>query len=85
MYRVVFFTISVLILLSIDAAAVYVAATSGAVPLSLLLAVPGIGLIWALVAVRFDPRGRPARKWPHRGATRVGYNPWMGGGIDEDQ
>jgi hypothetical protein len=85
MNRVVFFTISVLILLLVDVAAVYVAATSGAVLLALLLAVPGIGLIWALAAVRFDQRGRPTRKWPHRGATRVGYNPWIGGGIDEDK
>lgn len=85
MYRVVVFTISMLILLLIDVAAVYVAATSGAVLVSLLVAVPGIGLTWALVAVRFDARGRPSRKWPHRGATRVGYNPWVGGGIDEDQ
>jgi hypothetical protein len=85
MYRVVLFTISVLVLVLIDLAAVYVAATSGAVLLSILLAVPGAGLIWALVAVRFDPRGRPSRRWPHRGATRVGYDPWMGGGIDEDR
>jgi hypothetical protein len=85
MYRAVFFMIGVLILLLIDLAAVYVAAASGSVLLSLLLAIPGIGLIWALVAVRFDARGRPSRKWPHRGATRVGYNPWIGGGIDEDQ
>lgn len=85
MYRVVFFTISMLVLLLIDVAAVYVAAASGAVLLSVLLAIPGIGLIWALVAVRFDPRGRPSRRWPHRGATRVGYNPWIGGGIDEDR
>jgi hypothetical protein len=85
MYRVVFFTIGVLILLLIDVASVYVAATSGSVLLSLLLAIPGMGLILSLVAVRFDPRGRPSRKWPHRGATRVGYNPWIGGGIDEDR
>jgi hypothetical protein len=84
MYRAVFFTISMLVLLLIDVAAVYVAATSGAVLLSIPLAVPGMGLIWALAAVRFDPPGRPTRKWPHRGATRVGYNPWIGGGIDED-
>jgi hypothetical protein len=85
MYRAMFFTIGVLILLLIDVAAVYVAAASGSMLLSLLLAIPGIGLIWALFAVRFDSRGRPSRKWPHRGATRVGYNPWIGGGIDEDQ
>jgi hypothetical protein len=85
MYRAVFFMIGVLVLLLIDVAAVYVAATSGSVLLSLLLAIPGIGLIWALAAVRFDPQGRPSRKWPHRGATRVGYNPWIGGGIDEDR
>lgn len=85
MYRAVFFTMGVLVLLLIDLAAVYIAATSGSVLLSVACAVPGMGLIWALIAVRFDPRGRPSRKWPHRGATRVGYNPWIGGGIDEDQ
>jgi hypothetical protein len=83
MYRVVFFTIGTLIL--IDVAAVYIAAANGSLLLSLLLAIPGMGIIWALVAVRFDPGGRPSRKWPHRGATRVGYNPWIGSGIDEDK
>jgi hypothetical protein len=85
MYRVVAFTIGTLVLLLIDAAAVYVAATSGSVLLALLLCIPGIVLFWALFAVRFDTQQRPHRRWPHRGATRVGYNPWMGGGVDDDR
>jgi hypothetical protein len=85
MNRVVLFAIGMLMLLLIDVAAVFVAATSGAIVVALLLCIPGIGFIVALVAARFDPRARRPRGRPHRGATRVGYNPWLGGGIDDDR
>jgi hypothetical protein len=85
MYRVVAFAISGMILLVIDVAAVYIAASNSALLLALLLCLPGLAVIWALLAVRFDARRRPYWRWPHRGATRVGYNPWIGGGIDEDR
>jgi hypothetical protein len=85
MYRVVAFAIGGMVLLVVDVAAVYVAASSSALPLALLLCLPGLVLIWALLAVGFDVRRRPYWRWPHRGATRVGYNPWIGGGVDEDK
>jgi hypothetical protein len=85
MYRVVGFAIGGVTLLVVDVAAVYVATSSSALLLALLLCLPGLVLVWALLAVRFDVRRRPYWRWPHRGATRVGYNPWIGGGIDEDQ
>ena len=85
MYRVVLFTMTMLILLLIDVAGVYVAATGGALLVAVLLCIPGAVIVWALVGVRFDVRPRRPRRWPRRGATRVGYNPWVGGGIDEDR
>jgi hypothetical protein len=85
MNRVILFTMTTLILLLIDAAGVLIAATNRAPLISVLLCIPGAAIIWALVGVRFDVRPRRPRRWPHRGATRVGYNPWVGGGIDEDR
>jgi hypothetical protein len=61
MYRVVFFTISMLILLLVDVAAVYVAATSGAVLLALLLAVPGVDLGGRRIIKKKNKRMLPGR------------------------
>ncbi len=85
MNRVVLFSMTMLLLLLIDVAGMYVAATAGAWLIATLLVIPGAALVWALIGVRFDVRPRRPRRWPHRGATRVGYNPWTGGGIDEDR
>jgi hypothetical protein len=85
MNRVVLFTMTMLILLLIDVAGVYVAATGRSVLVAILLCIPGVVLVWAILGVRFDVRPPRPRRWPHRGATRVGYNPWLGGGIDEDR
>ena len=85
MNRVVLFSMTMLLLLLIDVAGMYVAATGGAWLIATLLVIPGAALVWALIGVRFDVRPRRPRRWPHRGATRVGYNPWIGGGIDEDR
>jgi hypothetical protein len=53
MYRVVAFAIGGMILLVVDVAAVYVAVSSSALLLALLLCLPGLVLVWALLAVRF--------------------------------
>ena len=80
-YRAVLFTIVVLFLLLVDAAAVYASATGGSLILALLLCIPGLAIIVAMFLVRFDARRRSKQRWPHRGATRDEYNPWTGGGL----
>jgi len=80
-YRAVLFTVVALFLLFVDAAAVYAAATGGSFVLALLLCIPGVAIILAMFLVRFGTRRRRKRRWPHRGATRDEYNPWIGGGL----
>ena len=84
-YRAVLFTVVALFLLLVDAAAVYATATGGSLVLALLLGIPGLAIIVAMFVVRFDPRRRSKRQWPHRGATRDDYNPWIGGGLGPRQ
>jgi hypothetical protein len=84
-YRAVLFALVALILLLVDAAAVYATASGGALVLALLLCIPGLAIIVWMVLVRFDPRSRSKRTWPHRGATRDEYNPWIGGGLGPRQ
>ncbi len=79
------FTIAALFLLLIDAAAVYAAATGGSPLIALLLCIPGLVIMVAMVSIRFDARRRRKRRWPHRGATRDEYNPWIGGGLGPRQ
>jgi hypothetical protein len=81
----VLFTIVALFLLLVDAAAVYATATGGALVLSLLLCIPGLAIIVAMFLMRFDAQRRSKRRWPHRGATRDDYNPWIGGGLGPRQ
>lgn len=78
-------TIVALFLLLVDAAAVYAAATGGALVLALLLCVPGLAIIVAMFLLRFDAQRRSKRRWPHRGTTRDEYNPWIGGGLGPRQ
>jgi hypothetical protein len=80
MYRVVLFTIVVLILLLLDALAIGLAATAGSPLLAVLFCIVAALLVWSMFAVRFGARHKP-RRWPHRGATRDEYNPWLGGGV----
>jgi hypothetical protein len=80
-YRAVLLTIVALFLLLVDAAAVYATATGGSLFLALLVGIPGLAIIVAMLLVRFDARRRSKRRWPHRGATRDEYNPWIGGGL----
>jgi len=80
-YRAVLFTIGALFLLLVDAAAVYAAGTGGSPLLAGLLCVPGLAIIVAMITVRFGARRSRRRRWPHRGATRDDYNPWIGGGL----
>ena len=80
MYRAVLFTLSVLLLLIIDVLGIGLAVTGGSTALACVFAVVAALLIWAMFAVRFDSRRR-RRRWPHRGATRDDYNPWIGGGL----
>jgi hypothetical protein len=80
MYRVVLFTIVVLMLLLLDALAIGLAAASGSLLLTILFCIVAVLLVWSMFAVRFRA-GHRRRRWPHRGATRDEYNPWLGGGI----
>ncbi len=79
------FTIGALFLLLVDAAAVYAAASGGSPLIAGLLCVPGLAIIVAMITVRFDTRRPRRRRWPHRGATRDDYNPWIGGGLGPRQ
>ena len=79
------FTVVALFLLLVDAAAAYATASGGSLALALLLCVPGLAIVVGMFLVRFDPRRRSKRRWPHRGATRDEYNPWIGGGLGPRQ
>jgi len=81
MYRAVLFTVSVLFLLLVDMLGIGLAVTGGSMLLACVFGIVAALLIWAMFAVRFDSRRRRRRRWPHRGATRDDYNPWIGGGL----
>jgi hypothetical protein len=80
MYRAVLFTLVVLMLLVLDTLGIGLAVMGGSPLLAILFGIVAVLLVWSLFAVRFRA-GHRHRRWPHRGATRDEYNPWIGGGL----
>lgn len=73
------------ILLLIDALAVSLAFSAGAILVAAVLIVLAVLVVWVLLRIRLKSRRRLSSGGHllHRGATKEHYDPWVGGGLGD--